>query len=228
MLDRLLESKARRERSVTGAIASIAAHTALIGVAVYATAQARVEAAPSAQVVRPVYFPSVRPPAPSAPATGSVPAIIRSRLVFVDPTVNISPPSIDVPLPGLGSGDFRRDPLGGPGSPGGRQVARESTDATFRAEQVEQQVSLITGSAPPHYPELLRAAGVEGQVVARFVVNEGGRVEEGSMRFTRSDNHLFEEAVRAALLRMRFTPAEIGGRKVRQLVEMPCVFTLSR
>jgi protein TonB len=34
--------------------------------------------------------------------------------------------------------------------------------------------------------------------------------------------------VRRALARMRFVPAEAGGRKVSQLVEMPFVFTLSR
>jgi protein TonB len=228
MLDRLLESKAKRERSTTGAIASVAAHTALIGIAVYATAQARVELAPSTQVVRPVYFPSARQSAPSAPATGSIPSTHESRLVFVDPTVNISLPSIDVPLPGLGSSDFHRDPVGGPGSSVGGKVPGEGSGATFRAEQVEKQVSLVTGSVPPRYPELLRAAGVEGRVIARFVVNEGGSVEDGSVKFIQSDNHLFEEAVRAALHRMRFTPAEIGGRKVRQLVEMPFVFALSR
>jgi protein TonB len=34
--------------------------------------------------------------------------------------------------------------------------------------------------------------------------------------------------VRVALRRMRFIPAEVGGAKVRQLVQMPFVFTLSR
>jgi protein TonB len=228
MLDRLLESKAKRERSAGGGIASVAAHTVPIGLAVYATAQARIGAPPSAQVVRPVYFPSRRPHAPSAPTTGSVPRIGERRLVFVDPAVNISLPSIDVPLPGLGLGDFHRDLAGGPESSGGGQVDGEGSGATFRAEQVEKQVSVINGSAPPRYPELLRAAGIEGRVVARFVVNEGDSVEEGSVKFIQSDNHLFDEAVRAALLRMRFSPAEIGGRKVRQLVEMPFVFALSR
>jgi protein TonB len=39
---------------------------------------------------------------------------------------------------------------------------------------------------------------------------------------------LFEDAVRVALRRMRFIPAEVGGRRVRQLVQMPFVFTLAR
>ena len=43
-----------------------------------------------------------------------------------------------------------------------------------------------------------------------------------------SDNLLFNDAVLSALGRMRFVPAEIGGKKVRQLVQMPFVFTLSR
>jgi protein TonB len=65
-------------------------------------------------------------------------------------------------------------------------------------------------------------------VIAEFVVDEQGRAQEGSVRFVRSDNQLFEDAVRVALRRMRFVPAEVGGRKVKQLVQMPFVFTLSR
>ena len=96
------------------------------------------------------------------------------------------------------------------------------------AEQVEKQVAFIAGNAPPRYPEALRQAGIEGRVMAEFVVNEQGRTEEASIRFVQPDNDLFEDAVRVALRRMRFIPAEVGGRKVRQLVEMPFVFTLAR
>ncbi len=110
---------------------------------------------------------------------------------------------------------------GGPTGP-------EGVYTTFTADQVEKQVSLISGSASPRYPEALRIAGVEGQVVARFVVDGEGRVEEGTVKFVRSDNPLFDDAVRSALSRMRFAPAEIAGKKVRQLVEMPFVFALSR
>jgi protein TonB len=104
----------------------------------------------------------------------------------------------------------------------------EGTSATFRGDQVEKQVSLISGSVSPIYPEALRMAGRGGKVVAQFVVDEDGRVEEKTLKFVRSDNVLFDEAVRSALPRMRFVPAEIAGRKVRQLVEMPFVFALSR
>ena len=97
----------------------------------------------------------------------------------------------------------------------------------FQADQVEKQVAFVRGVSP-RYPEALRSSGVEGQVVALFVVNEKGLAEADSVRFLRSDNALFEVEVRRALPRMRFTPAEIGGRKVRQLVQMPFVFTIGR
>jgi protein TonB len=227
MLNRLLESKANRERSISGAVASLATHSALIGLAIYATAQERMEPRP-AQVVRPFYFAPPRLAVPSDPAPGAASNAIKKRLVFVNPAVNITLPSVDVPLPTLGSTDFRRDPIGGSGSFVAGSPVPEGTYATFRADQVEKQVSLISGSASPKYPEVLRMGGVEGQVVARFVVDYEGRVEEGTVNFVRSDNPLFEEAVRSALGRMRFTPAEMGGKKVRQLVEMPFVFALSR
>jgi protein TonB len=147
--------------------------------------------------------------------------------VFVDPAIIVSAPAIDVPLPAVASDDFRRDPIGASGSFGGPDLPHEVSNGTFTAGQVEKQVSLLSGSAP-RYPEVLRRAGIEGQVVAQFVVDQDGRVEGGTVKFVRSDNPLFEDPVRAALTRMRFTPAAIGGKRVRQLVEMPFVFTLSR
>jgi protein TonB len=227
MLTRLLESRANHERSLSGTVASIAAHTGLIGFAIYATAQARVEI-PRAQVVRPVYFVPSRVAAWSKPSPGTPSSAGKPRLVFVNPTVSISLPSVDIPLTTTGAADFRGDPIAGSALSGGVSTVPEGTFATFRADQVEKQVQLISGSASPRYPEALRMAGREGKIVAQFVVDEEGRVEENTVKFIRSDNVLFDEAVRSALPRMRFVPAEIAGRKVRQLVEMPFVFALSR
>jgi protein TonB len=98
----------------------------------------------------------------------------------------------------------------------------------FRADQVEKQVALKGGNAPPGYPAVLRDSGIEGKVVAMFVVDERGRVEDSTVKFVSADNSLFQEAVRVALERMRFIPAEVGGKTVRQLVQMPFVFTLQK
>jgi periplasmic protein TonB len=232
MLENLLESKSKRGRSVGGTIASITAHTALIGAALYATAQARVKPAITPEVVRPFYFPPARSTAPAA-ATPTAQTATARRLTFIEPRFDIRIPAVDIADVVTASvvskpGDFSPGPLTATGTGASRDGLAGSGDAPFRADQVEQQVSVATGSAPPRYPEVLRSSGVEGQVTALFIVDEQGRAEESSLRFVRSDNQLFEEAVRVALRRMRFNPARIGGRKVRQLVQMPFVFTLAR
>jgi len=229
MLETLLESKSRRERSAGGAIVSVTAHTALIAIAVYATAQSHVHPAGTTEIVRAVYFP--REPIPVQPGSTVASPQRRfeiHRVKFVAPDVDIKVPSVDITPVVSKPGDFSPGPILSVGSNDGRERGGNSGGELFRAEQVEKQVGVVAGSAPPQYPEVLRSSGVEGQVIAQFVVNEQGRAEEGSLRFVRSDNPLFEEAVRSALFRMRFIPAEVGGVHVRQLVQMPFVFTLSR
>ena len=232
MLEMLLESNSKKSRSIAGAITSVAAHTALIVAAIYATAQARSERPRPPETVRPVYIP--RAIAPTRVTSATAPQQTRPlarRLMFVEP--NVSNVSIDVPpIDAAGMvptpGDFPPT-LIGTDTPGvGVDVSAGAVDAPFRAEQVEKQVALVPGAAPPRYPDVLRSSGVEGQVVVLFVVDEHGRSEEESIRFVRSDNRLFEDAVRVALRRMRFIPAQVGGRRVRQLVQMPFVFTLAR
>src|SRR5216110_2180417 len=230
MLDKLLESKPARARATGGAIVSITAHTALIAAAVYATAQARVQATRPSELVRPIYFPRI--PAPAAPRRASEQSSkpIGQRPIYIDPVIDIKLPPVDVKNVLSGPNDFKRTPVifGGGSATATADSAGLMAGTPFRAEQVEKQVAVAAGNAPPRYPEALRQLGIEGRVVAVFVVNEQGRAEEESIRFVRSDNQLFDDAVRVALRRMRFIPAEVGGRKVRQLVEMPFVFTIAR
>jgi len=78
----------------------------------------------------------------------------------------------------------------------------------------------------PRYPDKLRLAKIEGQVVADFVVDTTGRVEITTFKVLKSTDPLFTEAVRSGLAAMKFSPALVGGRKVKQLIEMPFVFSL--
>lgn len=231
MLGRLLESRRKTDRSVWGAAASTLVHTAVIGVAVFATAQARVETHAPPEIIR-----WVNPPAPSAPAPRSAAptrprnAVPIPRALDVPDRIDVVTPPVDPPIgipvaSTLPPGDSEGETSSSLSSAVG--VAVDPSEP-FSAEHVERQAYLAVGSVAPRYPNSLRAAGIEGQVTALFVVSETGRVERGSLRFTRSDNPLFEAAVKAALERMRFIPAEVGGRKVRQLVQMPFVFTLAR
>lgn len=234
MLETLLESRSRQARSGAGVIVSVAAHTAIIAGALYATAQARLTPPRTDSAVPRIYFPTLterQTPARKAPR---LPAISREnlpvspKLVFVDPADIELQARIDLTELISRPGDFPRGVAADSGASASDAVAVDGVTGTFSADQVEKQVSLVPGSLPPRYPETLRSSGIEGRVLASFVVDESGRADEASLRFLRSDNSLFEDAVRSALRRMRFTAAEVGGRKVRQLVQMPFVFTLAR
>jgi TonB family protein len=93
--------------------------------------------------------------------------------------------------------------------------------------QVEQPVAKIGGDAP-EYPQSLRESGVEGRVLAQFVVGENGRYQGGSLKILDSSNPAFTAAVKDALPRMKFSAAQIGGKKVAQLVQMPFQFHLQK
>jgi protein TonB len=229
MFATLLESRGHKERSVKGGIASISAHAAVIALAVIATARAnpgpsdpreviRIAAFVPQQAATPVKTVAVevrRVPAPT------VPPIDMKRLDVNLPPIDLSAASVSVT-------DFPVHANGNTGIVASGTSEGSGSVAAFEAVQVEKQASFIAGSATPRYPDELRRSGIEGKVVARFVVDENGRAEADSVRFLSSDNRLFDDAVKATLRRMRFVPAEIGGRKVRQLVEMPFVFTIGR
>ncbi|MDP9203640.1 MAG: energy transducer TonB, partial [Gemmatimonadota bacterium] len=93
--------------------------------------------------------------------------------------------------------------------------------------QVEKPVEKIGGDAP-EYPPSLRDSGVEGQVLAQFVVGENGRYEGGSLKILKSSDPAFTAAVKDALPRMKFSAAQIGGKKVAQLVQMPFQFNIKK
>jgi protein TonB len=91
---------------------------------------------------------------------------------------------------------------------------------------VDREVMPHPTNPSPRYPSDLRAARIEGRVIARFVVDTTGRVIMGSVTVEASTHPAFSDAVIEALSRSRFTPAELRGRKVQQLVSQPFVFVL--
>jgi TonB family protein len=93
--------------------------------------------------------------------------------------------------------------------------------------QVEQQVRQIPGTGSLRYPTAMRLANREGEVLAQFVVDAQGIVEMATFKALKSTDPAFTEAVRTALPTMRFTPAQVGGRAVKQLVQQPFTFGLS-
>lgn len=101
-------------------------------------------------------------------------------------------------------------------------------NATLFDFQTERPAMPVAGTKGPEYPAELRAARTEGSVLIQVVVDENGQPMMGSFKVLKSDHELFSEAVKTALAATRFTPATVGGKGVRQLVQLPFQFSLNR
>jgi protein TonB len=93
---------------------------------------------------------------------------------------------------------------------------------------VEQQARPVAGTGSLRYPDAMRRAKREGEVLAQFVVDEQGVADLTSFKALKSTDPAFTDAVRTALPTMRFAPARKNGRTVKQLVQQPFTFSLAR
>ncbi|HEV7388755.1 MAG TPA: hypothetical protein VGN73_09095, partial [Gemmatimonadaceae bacterium] len=178
MFDTLLESRSARKTFPGGAVASVTAHSALIAAAVFATAQARVQEHEPAAVIRVDYLQPRQIAAHERSQTsdgGAVEARLPKPIDFDLPSSRL--PSIDVAmLPSISDRLAPAFPATKPAGPGRNAVSGEPTGA-FPENEVEKPVTLVAGSPAPRYPDVLRSSGVEGRVVAVFVVDERGRAQ---------------------------------------------------
>ena len=95
----------------------------------------------------------------------------------------------------------------------------------YTADQVEEPAMLLPGhSATPTYPDSLWQDSVSGGVVAEFVVDPQGFIESGTLRIVSASHPYFATAVRSGLEGSRFRPANLAGRAVRQMVQLPFRF----
>lgn len=123
-----------------------------------------------------------------------------------------------LPRPVKSGGMDDRDSRTSPDSSG---VAGSDVYTSF---QVDNAAQISYGSVVPQYPPDLLAKRVPGSVIVRFVVDTSGSADVASIQILGATAPQFEESVRAALPRMRFSPARLNGRRVRQLVEQPFRF----
>jgi len=101
-------------------------------------------------------------------------------------------------------------------------------DSIFTQLEVDSTVSRFPGSAAPVYPADMLKQGVQGSVVTQYVVDTTGFADSTSLKIMKSTHEQFADAVRAALPYMRFFPAKVGAKKVRQLVEQEFSFKIEQ
>jgi len=237
VFNNLIESKPTKQRSIGASFVSTVFHVIVIAASIIATANAGMEE--DEEVVQKVDFVEVKqdeppPPEPDAPppppdAVAAPPPPKGFQVLAAPVSIPDVIPEIDLSKAITNEADFSgRGVAGGVAAGVAGGVAPVVQDQPYFDFQVEKPAASAPGSPGPRYPDILRSGGVEGEVLAQFVVDTTGRVEVATFRVLRSTHALFEQAVRSSLPNMRFLPAEVGGRKVKQLVQQPFVFNLQR
>ena len=77
------------------------------------------------------------------------------------------------------------------------------------------------------YPRTARLAGLSGKALVQFVVDTSGRAKPESITCLEATYKDFADAATAVVKTMEFTPAELEGHKIEQLVQYPIDFKLN-
>ena len=145
----------------------------------------------------------------------------------------IGVPTPDLPRVDLGSipiptNMLERGALRSPGfatdwsSLSGTGIDRPSNEGVWFGQAAPE----VLAGPLPAYPELLRQAGVEGQVVLEAVVDSSGRVQRASVSVVSATHAGFVEPARQALIATLFRPSRVNGRAVATLVRVPFAFSI--
>jgi protein TonB len=232
MFSNLLESTRPRRPLFGGGFVSGGMHVLLIWGAVVATANAGEKVRDlTRQDARYIDVHKPKVPEPAKPQTTDAPIarVVKGFQVLIAPVdVPDAIPAIDLTKAVTNPDDFT-----GTGTPGGfangvTPVEPVELTHTYQDFEVQKPVVQIPSSAAPRYPELLKAGGVDGEVLVEFVVDTTGRADASTLKVLKSTHELFALAVKNAMPGMRFLPAEVDGRRVKQLVRQPFVFAIQK
>ncbi len=236
MFNNLIESKPKKQRTTGGMITSAIVHAVLIVLAVEGTLQAKEKLEkPKAEKVEFVDVkkkepppPKEEPPPPPKQIVVAPPPPKGFQVLTAPIKVPDVLPDIDLNKKVTDEADFSGKGVQGGSAKGVVGGTLPPSDQPYFEFQVEKQVQQIPGTGNLRYPDMLRSANVEGEVLAQFVVDADGRYEAGTFKVLKSSHELFTQAVKNALPNMRFYAAEVGGKKVKQLVQQPFTFSLTK
>ncbi len=238
MFNQLLESKPKKERSVGATVFSTVLHGVLIAGAIYVTAQAATaDEKPKEEKIEFVETKPEEPkpeepkpaePEPPPPDVVAAPPPPKGFQVLQAP-VDIPDviPDVDLTRKVTDEADFTGKGVAGgiaKGVEGGTGPVVTNTDQPYFEFQVEKPVVAAPGGCQPKYPEMLRTAGVSGEVQAQFIVDTTGRVQAGSFKVLKTTHELFATEVRKAMSCERSLPAETGAKSVRLRAPRPYTF----
>jgi protein TonB len=226
----LLESERLAQRSGAGSAASVALHLVLLALAIAATSHSGIGASHDSPVYIPL--PRWRPQVQMVSQPATRPAPVAPPRV---PAISVAVPTViptSIPAPAITAvvpATIGTPTVAVPGSSTGADSAANSIrgDAPLTGDEVDVAAAALAGQRGPVYPEGLRMIGVEGRVMARFIIEKNGRVEsEPTIIAATADE--FAASVKRYLSIARYRPATKNGESVRQLAEQEFTFTIRR
>lgn len=234
MFRNLPESGHKSKRRAGVMAVSFTLHYGLLLGAIVVSAKPAIQAASGPRVVKinliepkpepapePKPVDRVAPPPPKTTIDVVAPVTIPSVLPEINLGNRVTPsdwqPRPIAPPPGT---------LGGKGS--GIDNPEEPLGGIWKERDVEIAATFLPNSPSPEYPDILRRAGVEGEALVQFVVDSTGKADMTTFRVLHATHSLFADAVRNVLPRVRFSPAQVGNRRVRQLAEQVFGFSIRR
>jgi TonB family protein len=222
-----VEAYAAKSTAVsTSIVLSTVTHALLIGLSVAATRKAA--GVPEESLANRVYY---LPPPDRRPASAGqqeriqwVALGVPTGLIgqFADVRTGRSELGRPTPDPLTDGVRFAKDSIEAPGI-----APLPGLDSAFSVLEVDSAVTRHPWSAAPAYPPEMLRRRIEGNVFVRYVVDTSGFADVASFEVLRSTHDDFAAAVRSALPDMRFNPARIGKRRVRQLVEQEFSFKIT-
>lgn len=96
----------------------------------------------------------------------------------------------------------------------------------FNVFDVDGVAERAPDAVAPPYPGSLLRLGIEGSTDVQFVVDSTGMIDMRTFRVVSATHPLFTLSVYSALPQMRYRPATIAGRPVRQLVQQEFRFRI--
>lgn len=222
MLRLLLESSPRGFQFRQGALVSVVTHTVLIAASVFATRAGPAAAIEDVQQTVAFLIPVNRTTSPP-PREESVRYMREGEKAgsggFEEKIVDAKA-TREAPVVGSGDEEGKPEEAAEPVAPN----AMYDTVAT--AVDVDSVVARYSDSAAPIYPANLLELKIEGGAYVQFVVDTTGMPDTTSFRVISATHPEFAQSVRDALPGMRFRPAILHSKRVRQLVEQPFMFKI--
>jgi len=233
MFNNLIESKRKSQRTFGETLVSIGLHAVLITLAVYGTLSAGQKVAEKNRQEDVVFAKAPPPPPPPDQPKPPPPDVVAAPpppkgFQVLQAPINIPDkiPDIDLSKAVTDEKDFSGKGVAGGKANGVVGGTPTNSDQPYFEFQVEKPALAREGNPNPKYPSMLESSRVEGSVLAQFVVDTSGRADMSTFKILQASNELFGSSLKSVLPSWRFYPAEAGGHKVKQIVQLPIKFAV--